>query len=433
MRYDRLRRRLMMLKVGSFVLAGVMLLVGVFWASQRLPAAEPWQAGLAAVVGFVVFALLAVFWVLAIEVLVGTIDALLEISNHTERLTELLAKGMGAEDTQRVLRRIEAALLLSEEERRRRSAPQELAALVQEIEAEEREQHWTKVHPLVEELIRRFPESDAALRYQVQRDEIRQRALEQDLKATRKEAEQLGSQGQWALALALVDRLERRYPGTPAVEELRRELARRRETAEGKELGALVARVEAHIAAGDWTQAQLTAERLARRFPHSQQVVGLMERIRSLAEQDRQANKTDLETTIKDLIQHRRWQEAVEKTRLYLELYPDSPEAKGLRDRLPRLEANADAEERDRLMRAVKQAMNSRRYDEAYRRAAEFLERYPDSKEAEVIRRDLDRLRERARRAAARSSATGGRPGSEPTSPPDSAPEEPAPETTEAE
>lgn len=423
----------MMLKVGSFVLAGVMLLVGVFWASQRLPAAEPWQAGLAAVVGFVVFALLAVFWVLAIEVLVGTIDALLEISNHTERLTELLAKGMGAEDTQRVLRRIEAALLLSEEERRRRSAPQELAALVQEIEAEEREQHWTKVHPLVEELIRRFPESDAALRYQVQRDEIRQRALEQDLKATRKEAEQLGSQGQWALALALVDRLERRYPGTPAVEELRRELARRRETAEGKELGALVARVEAHIAAGDWTQAQLTAERLARRFPHSQQVVGLMERIRSLAEQDRQANKTDLETTIKDLIQHRRWQEAVEKTRLYLELYPDSPEAKGLRDRLPRLEANADAEERDRLMRAVKQAMNSRRYDEAYRRAAEFLERYPDSKEAEVIRRDLDRLRERARRAAARSSATGGRPGSEPTSPPDSAPEEPAPETTEAE
>lgn len=436
MRYERLRRRLRVLKVGSFVLAGVILLVGVFWASQRLPgAAEPWQVGLTAVVGFVVFALLAVFWVLLIEVLVGTIDALLEISNHTERLTEVMAKGLGAEDTQRVLRRMEAALLLSEEERRRRGAPQELAALVQEIEAEERQQHWTRVHPLVEELIRRFPDSDPALHYQVQRDEVRQRALEQDLKGTRKEAEQLGAQGNWALASALVDRLDRRYPGTPAVEELRQHLTRQQETAEGKELGALVARVEAHIAGGDWTQAQLTAERLARRFPHSQQVVGLMERIRGLAEQDRQASKTDLEAAIKNLIQHRRWQEAVEKTRLYLELYPDSPEAKGLRDRLARLEANAEAEVRDRLMRAVKQAMNSRRYDQAYRRAAEFLQRYPDSKEAEVIRRDLDRLRERAQRAQ-KTTSRSPQPGTglDETAPPSDSPqEEPTAEPAEAE
>jgi len=404
-RHERLRRRLMMLKIGALVLAFLITLAGVFWASQLLPEAEqPWR-GLAAVAGFVVFALLAVFWVLVIEVVVSTINALLAISGDTERLTELLAKGLGAEDTQRLLRRIESALLLSEEERRRRGRPQELAALVEAVETAEREQHWNDVHPLVEELIRRFPNSDQALRYQVQRDEIRQRALEQDLRATRKEAEQLGTQGNWALALALVDRLDRRHPDTPAVRELRQQLTQRREFAEEEELGALVTRVEGHIEGGNWTQAQLTAERLARRFPHSQRVVGLIERIRTLADEDRQANKSELETTIKDLIQQRRWQDAVEKTRLYLELYADSPEATGLRDRLPRLEANADAELRDRLDSAVKQAMTSRRYDEAYQRATECLERFPESKEAEVIRRDLDQLRQRAKEATTPKSA----------------------------
>jgi hypothetical protein len=337
---------------------------------------------------------------LAIEVLVGTIQALLEVSNDTERLTELLAKGLGAEDTQRLLQRIESVLVLSEEERRRRGRGQELADLVAELEAAEREQHWNEVHPLVEELIRRFPDADVTLHYQVQRDEIRQRALEQDLKATRREVEQVSAQGNWALALLLVDRLERRYAGTPALGELRQQLARQRESAEAQELGALVGLVETHIATGDWTQAQVTAERLARRFPQSPRVVGLVERIRTLAEQERQANKVGLETSIKDLIQEHHWQEAVEKTRLYLELYPDGPEAKGLRDRLPWLEANAEADQRDQLLASVKQAMNSRRYDEAYKLAAQFLERYPESKEAEVIRRDLDQLRERAQQSS---------------------------------
>jgi len=403
----------MMLKVGALVLAGIIILAGVFWMGRSLSGlTQPWR-GLAAVVAFVVFALLAVFWVLAIEVLEGTITAMLAISSDTERLTELLAKGLGAEDTQRLLRRIEAALLLSEEERRRLGRAKELGALVEDIEAGEREQHWNEVYPLVEELIRRFPDSDAALRYQTQRDEIRQRALEQDLKSTRKETEQLGAQGNWALALALVERLDRRYPGTSAVPELRQELTRQRESAEAQELGALVARVEAHISAGDWTQAQLTGERLARRFPHSQQVVGLLERIRGLADEDHRANKAELEASIKDLIQQHQWQDAVDKTRLYLDLYPESPEAKGLRDRLPHLETNADAELRDGLLAAVKQAMNSRNYEEAYQRATEFLERYPESKDAEVIRRDLDRLRERANKVSVAKGPQGEEPGGE--------------------
>ena len=404
MRYERLRRRLMMLKIGSLVLAGIVVLTGVFWVGRSLSGvAQPWR-GVVAVLGFVVFLLLAGFLVLAIEVLVGTINALLQISSDTERLTELLAKGLGAEDTQRLLRRIESASLLSEEERRRRGQAQELVALLEDIEAAERAQHWNEVYPLVEELIRRFPDAEVTPRYQIQGDEIRQRALEQDLKAARKEAERAGAQGNWALALALVDRLDRRYPTTPAVQELRQQLAHEREAAEAEELSALVARVEAHISAGDWTQAELIGERLARRFPHSQQVVGLMERIRTLADQDRQASKADLEAAIKDFIQQHRWQDAVARTQLYLELYPDSPEAKGLRDRLPHLEANADADVRDRLLSSVKQAMNSRRYSQAYELASEFLERYPESKEAEVIRRDLDGLRERADQALAPSS-----------------------------
>jgi len=390
----------MMLKVGGFALAFILVLVGVFWAGQLLEGPTGWVRGVTVVALFVVFGAIAFVGILAIEVLVGTINALLQISNDTERLTELLAKGLGAEDTQRLLRRIETATLLSNEERRRRSREMTLASLLEDIDAEERQQHWNQVYPLVEELIERFPDADASLRYRVQLDELRHRALEQDLKATRKEAAQLGNQGNWALALALAERLERRYPGTPAVQEFRQELTRRRELAEEEELGALVARVEGHIEEGNWTQAQMTAERLARRFPESQRVVGLLERIRALADEDLQANKLQLEAAIKDLIQERRWQEAVEKTRLYLELYPDSPGASGLRDRLPRLERNAQTENRNRLLRSVKRAMNSRRYEDAYQKASEFLDRYPESKEAEVIRRDLDQLKERAEKAS---------------------------------
>ena len=408
MRHERLRRRLGMLKVGSFVLAGLIILAGVFWAARLLPpATATWKAGAAAVAGFVVFSLLAVFWLLAIEVLVGTIQALLEVSNDTERLTELLAKGLGAEDTQRLLQRIESVLLLSQEERRRRGQAGELADLVAELEGSEREQHWNEVHPLVEELIRRFPDADVTLRYEVQRDEIRERALEQDLRATRREVEQASAQGNWALALLLIGRLERRYPGSAGLGELRQQVVRQRESAEAQELGALVGLVETRIGAGDWAEAQVTAERLARRFPQSPRVVGLVERINTLAEQERQANKAGLETSIKDLVQERRWQEALTKTRLYLELYPDGPEAKGLRDRLSRLEANAEGDLRDGLLASVKQAMNSRRYDEAYKLAAQFLERYPESKEAEVIRRDLDQLRERAQQASPAKHAAG--------------------------
>ena len=73
-----------------------------------------------------------------------------------------------------------------------------------------------------------------------------------------------------------------------------------------------------------------------------------------------------------------------------------SDDAEALRMQVPTLEANAEIETRQQLEAQIMALVKHGRYIEATALAKRVIEQYPDSPQAEALRRQIDRLEELA-------------------------------------
>jgi outer membrane protein assembly factor BamD (BamD/ComL family) len=122
----------------------------------------------------------------------------------------------------------------------------------------------------------------------------------------------------------------------------------------------------------------------------------MLDRVRREGQAYRAEQRATMYQRIEQAAMRRRWREAVEAARAFLDAHGDSPEAEPVRLQMPTLEDNARLEAVRELRDRIRDLINRRRFAEAASLARELIERYPDTAAAEDLRGQLPRLDELA-------------------------------------
>jgi outer membrane protein assembly factor BamD (BamD/ComL family) len=95
-------------------------------------------------------------------------------------------------------------------------------------------------------------------------------------------------------------------------------------------------------------------------------------------------------------VARKHWRQALRAAETLVENHPDSPEAARLRDQIEELRRNTAIAERKEWENRIAEHVQTGRHREAYDLAVELMEKYPDSPQAEEIRKRIDQLKARA-------------------------------------
>ena len=168
---------------------------------------------------------------------------------------------------------------------------------------------------------------------------------------------------------------------------------RRHEQAEASRVSEQVQR---YIGLGLWDRAMEMAQALAEQFPENPEASRLPETIRLEQEATRRQEQQRIYREIEHLVGRKHWREAARAAETLLEKHPESPEANALRDQMDELRRNAAIAERKEWEARIAEHIQTGRHREAYDLAVELMKKYPDSPQADQIRKRLDQLKVRA-------------------------------------
>lgn len=212
----------------------------------------------------------------------------------------------------------------------------------------------------------------------------------------RQKAHSLLVEERFTEALELVERFEDQFGVTTETAALADEIRQRHRVFEAEHL----ARAEKKIAdlqqKGQWDEAAAVVEDLMTQLPGSEAAAALRQRFHEQRRAFLREQRLSLHRTVQEHIQGKRWREALEAARRFLEAYPDAPEAADLRAQISTLEFNAEVQTRREMEEEIKLLIKSRQFAEAVAIAEDLIDRYPNSPQAQVLRDQLPRLRERA-------------------------------------
>ena len=96
---------------------------------------------------------------------------------------------------------------------------------------------------------------------------------------------------------------------------------------------------------------------------------------------------------VRYLTDGKHWRRAVEAAKKLLEAYPDSDEARRVAAGMTTLEDNARIEEVRGLRDQIRDMLERRRYGEAVEIAEGVMERFPETQAAAELRKQIRRLR----------------------------------------
>lgn len=356
---------------GLMLVGGILGLVGVVWSVQQYFAQTRAEvvdaASLLWTTLVLVAALGAALWLFAAALALQRIESMVETAREIRAAAAQQARSPSAEGTRAaavaarnpeqerataemlaVLREVRDISLLNEAERKRRleiQAQIHAERLNEEVPELLREHNWFEASKRVQMARERFPmlgDWDSLLR---QIAAVRSQVEERDVEAAGRQIEELAALGAWERAEEVASDLLERHPDSTAARDLARKLRRQRNTAEAETRKKLMAAAQEFSNRRDWSEALATAKSLIQRFPKS-------------------------------------------------------PEAEALRLQLPTLEANAEIKTRQKMENELRDLINRRRFDEALTIAYALIERYPNSKQAEVLREQIPRLEEKAGQGA---------------------------------
>ena len=139
-----------------------------------------------------------------------------------------------------------------------------------------------------------------------------------------------------------------------------------------------------------------SAQSLASQFPENPEAARLPETIRLEQEAGRRQEQQRLYREIEHLVSRKHWRQAFRAAETLVENHPESPEANRLRGQMDELRRNAAIAERREWETRIAEHVQTGRHREAYDLAVELMEKYPDSPQAEEIRKRIDQLKARA-------------------------------------
>lgn len=180
------------------------------------------------------------------------------------------------------------------------------------------------------------------------------------------------------------------------VEALQTELRELRQQAEGEQFSNAVQRVEDLMAVSRFEEALEAARRLRDAHPDAKGAQALVERVQREHDAYRNERRARLYGEVEKLVTARRWSKAVEAAEEFLEAYPDASEAELVRVQMDTLRENARIEEVRRCRDRIRDFIERRRFSEAIDLARDVIRDYPDTAAAQELRQQLPRLEQLA-------------------------------------
>lgn len=197
---------------------------------------------------------------------------------------------------------------------------------------------------------------------------------------------------------AALARLASDFPDEPSLAPLREQLtaARKRRTEEA--VRGQVQRASDLMAVARFDEALGVATDLASAHPDQQDAMTLLERVKREAQTFELEQRKRLMSEVHAAADARTWRHALAVAHRLKEKYPDSPEAGQIRGLLPTIVDNARIEEVRELRDRFLDMVDRRRYAEAVQTAHQIITDFPETAAAEELRPQMPRLQDLAAR-----------------------------------
>lgn len=224
----------------------------------------------------------------------------------------------------------------------------------------------------------------------------RQLAKKHRQQALRREIEALIKAAKYRDAHERLEEFRARYAEAAQVGEMEAQLSEALRQHEGSEISHITEQVQRYMGLGLWERALEMARALAEQFPENPDAARLPETVRIEQEANRRQEQQRLYREIEHLVARKHWRQALRTAETLVANHPDSPEAGALGEQLEELRRNAAISERKEWESRIAEHIQTGRHREAYDLAMELMEKYPESPQAEDIRKRLDQLKLRA-------------------------------------
>jgi hypothetical protein len=183
-------------------------------------------------------------------------------------------------------------------------------------------------------------------------------------------------------------------PEDPAHQRLHARLIEARDAAKAQDIEAGTRQVYDLMAVSSFEQAEQTARELLERYPDEPHLAELLDRVRREGAMFHGERRDRLRREVQRHAESRRWRLALEAAQRFIEAFPKSVDAEAIRAMLPTIEDNARIEQVRQIRDRIRDLIERRRYAEALEAAEDVIRRFPGTRAAEELGRQLDRLRE---------------------------------------
>jgi len=222
-------------------------------------------------------------------------------------------------------------------------------------------------------------------------------ARKQRQQALRREIEALIKAAKFRDAHDRLEEFRLRYADrAPQVQEMEGQLSEALRQHEHAEISRVNEQIQRYIGLGLWERAMEIARALAEQFPENPEAARLPETVRREQATNKRQEQQRLYREIEHLVARKHWRQAMRTAETLIQNHPDSPEANRLREQMDELKRNAAIAERKEWETRIADHIQTGRHREAYDLAIELMQKYPDSPQAEEIRKRLDQLKARA-------------------------------------
>lgn len=205
------------------------------------------------------------------------------------------------------------------------------------------------------------------------------------------------SAGHFEAADVLLRQMRDEFPCDTRHGELAGRLQQARAAAEARDVAGHTDNAQDLMALGKYDEALAAAAELVQRHPQSPQAAELKQRVEREASVFMAEQRRRLYRQVQQHSEGRRWRLALEHAVKLMQQYPDSSEAKEMVLNHQTLQDNARLEEVRQMRDAIRDMIERRRYSEAVGVARQIIKRFPDTAVAEELLQQMPRLEELSR------------------------------------
>jgi outer membrane protein assembly factor BamD (BamD/ComL family) len=233
-----------------------------------------------------------------------------------------------------------------------------------------------------------------------QREAKRVRRQEKTSQRYAQEAERAIEQGNFVRAEKRLEEFADRVPQDPACGRLRARLEEARAATRAKDIETYTRQVYDLMAISSFERAEETARELRDRYPNEPELTELIRRVQREGKMFHGERRERMYREVERHAEARQWRAALEAAKNFIQAFPKSVDADGVRAMIPTMEDNARIEEVREIRDQIRDLIQRRRYAEAVTCAEDIVRRFPDTQAARELGRQLNRLRELARTPA---------------------------------